>query len=128
MLHSRLLVDAPDAIKSSLPTMDNMKKQINDYRAKVRGRPASNPTSAQDVHIPLPDRANSTRGLFVLSDETSSNGKRIVAFTSKSCLSVLNQAHKITYIDGTFKTSLMYSSAQSILYYIICNIICFVYT
>ena len=91
-----LLMDAPDAVKSSLPTMDNMKKQINDYRAKVRGRPASNPTSAQDVHIPLPEQADSTRGLFVLSDETSSNGKRIVAFTSNSCLSVLDQAHKIT--------------------------------
>ena len=32
-----LILDAPDAVISALPQMDHMKKQINDYRKKVRG-------------------------------------------------------------------------------------------
>ena len=92
-------------MKSSLPAPHNMKKLINDYRKKTRGCPASTATCTADVNFPLSGRADSDGGLFVLDDVTTSAGKRIVAFSSESCLAILNQVHEITYIDGTFKTS-----------------------
>ena len=102
------LLQAPDAVKSSLPAAHNMKKMILDYRRKERGCPVSTATCAAEVDIPLSLRDDSDGGLFVLDDLTTSAGKRIVAFSSESCLAVLNQAHEVTYIDGTFKTSPKY--------------------
>ena len=36
---------------------------------------------------------------------TTPTGKRIVVFSSESCLAILDNVHRIIYIDGTFKTS-----------------------
>ena len=99
------LLKAPDSVKSSLSAAHNMKKIINDYRKKTRGCPASTATCTADVTFPLSRRDESDGGLFVLDDVTTPAGKRIVAFSSESCLAILNQAHEVTYIDGTFKTS-----------------------
>ena len=41
-------------------------------------------------------------GLFVVDDVTTSSGKRVVAFSSDASLAILNQAHKVIFIDGTF--------------------------
>ena len=93
------------AVKSALPADYNMKRQINLYRKKARGHPASSATCAQDVQIPLSGPDHSDGGLYVLDDVTTSRGKRVVAFTSPACKAALNQPHKVVYIDGTFKTS-----------------------
>ena len=57
--------------------------------------PASTATCTADVNLKFP---LSDGGLFVHGDVTTSTGKRIVAFSSESCLAILNQAHKVTYM------------------------------
>ena len=41
----------------------------------------------------------------MVDDVTTSGGKRVVAFSSDSCLAILNQSHDAVFVDGTFKTS-----------------------
>ena len=67
--------------------------------------PASSATCANDVHISLSGPDEPDGGLFVVDDVTTSSGKRVVAFSSDACLAILNQAHKVVFIDGTFKVS-----------------------
>ena len=65
--------------------------------------PASSATCANDVHIPLSEPNESDGGLFVLDNVTTSCGKRVVVFSSDASLAILllNQAHKVVFIDGT---------------------------
>ena len=49
-----LLLTTPDAVQTALPAPHNMKKQINNYRQKIRGHPSSSTaTCAADINIPL---------------------------------------------------------------------------
>ena len=94
-----------DAVKSALPTEYNMKRQVNRYRHKTRGHPAASATCARDVEIPLSSESgHSDGGLFVLDDVITSNGKRVVCITSDNCRMILNQKHKLIFIDGTFNS------------------------
>ena len=99
------LLHASDSVKSALPATHNMKKIINDYRKKTRGHSASSANCARDVVIPLPRCEDSEGGLYVVDDVTTSCGKRVIAFSSDSCLAILNQFHDAVFVDGTFKTS-----------------------
>ena len=88
------LLSTPAFVQVLLPTMKNVKKSS-------RRRRDLGPSCA--ANIPVPSRESWTGGLFTLTDEVTSTGKRIVALSSESNLAVLNQLHQTIFVDGTFK-------------------------
>ena len=76
-VYQGLLLNTPSSVKSAL---HNIKKQINDFRRKTRGHPASSATSARQKLLkgPLSGPDHSDGGLYLLEDVTTSCGKRIV--------------------------------------------------
>ncbi len=86
------VISVPDSVNSSLLAPHNMKNLINGYHKKSQGCPASTATCTADFNCPLSGQADS-------DGVTTSVGKHIVAFSSESCLSILDHVHEVTYIS-----------------------------
>ena len=94
---------APDSVQASLPDKRCLRKQLIERRRRARGYPLTQETRAKDLPAPLPRSPDGTEGLYLLDDVTISADKRVLAITCSATLSILNQMHKVIYLDGTFK-------------------------
>ena len=115
----KLIYAAPDSIQASLPDKRCLRKQLSERRWRARGYPLTQGTRAKDLPVPLPRSPDGTEGLYLLNDVTTSANKRVLAITCSATLSILNQMHKVIYIDYTFKIAPVWRTEDLI------SIICF---
>ena len=99
----RLIYAAPNSVQASLLDKRCLLKQLSERGWRARGYPLTQGTRTKDLPVPLPRSPDGTEGLYLLDDVTTSANKRVLAITCSAILSILNQMHKVIYIDCTFK-------------------------